>query len=246
MSARPRRPARPAAPGRAPLHARVRTRLEGPARGPVERLVRRLVERLVAGVPVPLRRLAVHEIRLTVALLRWVARRGPHGVSEGGLAVPYASAQALATAVFLFVSVVETVALALLIPWPAVHRAVLLLDLWGIWFVVALHASCVVRPHVVGADGSLRLRYGALVDIRIPAGRIAAVRVERRYPDSRLAAVGEDGTADLGIGGQTTVTVELTEPLAFTRALGGRSTARAFRFYAEDPAATVAALRPAG
>ncbi len=61
-----------------------------------------------------------------------------------------------------------------------------------------------VRPHVVGADGSLRLRYGALLDIRV---------------------------------------VELTEPVCFVRPLGKTAEARAFRFYAEDPAAVVTALR---
>jgi hypothetical protein len=32
------------------------------------------------------------------------------------------------------------------------------LDLWGVYFMLGLFASFVVRPHVIGADGSLRLR----------------------------------------------------------------------------------------
>ncbi|MEV6205688.1 hypothetical protein [Kitasatospora sp. NPDC051914] len=140
----------------------------------------------------------------------------------------------------------ETVALAPVIPWPAVHAAVLVLDVWGVYFVAALHASCVVRPHVVGADGSLRLRYGALLDIRIPAADIADVRIERRYPDARLAAVDEHGCADLAVAGQTTVTVDLHRPAAYVRALGRPAEARTFRWYAEDPAAAVAALRTHG
>ncbi|MGI5349426.1 hypothetical protein ACQEU8_14670 [Streptomyces sp. CA-250714] len=196
-------------------------------------------------VPAPVRALSAHEVRLSTSFLRWVTRRGPHGVREreGQLAVPYASGQTATMYGFLFVCVVETVALAYLIPWPVVHAVTLVLDLWGVYFVIALHASCVVRPHVIDADGGLRLRYGALLDIRIPAGLLASARVERRFPDSTLAAVGADGAADLGVGGQTTVTVELTQPVAFVRALGKPAQARVFRCYAEDPTAAVTALR---
>ncbi|MGP3982235.1 hypothetical protein [Streptomyces sp. KR80] len=119
----------------------------------------------------------------------------------------------------------------------------LVLDLWGIFFALALQAACVVRPHVVGADGSLRVRYGALVDIRVPAGRIASARLERRYPEGRMLQLGEDGTLDLIVGGQTTVTVELTEPVALLRPLGRPAQARILRFYADDPRPAVAALR---
>ncbi|MEU3356414.1 hypothetical protein [Streptomyces sp. NPDC037389] len=197
----------------------------------------------MTGFPAALRGLASHETALTACLLRLLTRRGPHGVRQGDMAVPYASGQAALMYGFLFVSVVETVGLAFLIPWPVAHALTLVLDVWGVCFLVALHASCVVRPHVIGADGSLRLRYGALLDIRVPARQIAAVRAERRFPESRMAAVDADGGADLAVAGQTTVTVELTEPVAFVRPLGGTATARVFRWYAEDPAAAVAALR---
>ncbi|MFE7979435.1 hypothetical protein [Streptomyces shenzhenensis] len=197
-------------------------------------------------VPAPVRRLAAHELVLSASLLRWVFRRGSHGVRDGDLPVRYAAGQTAVMFGFLFVGVVETVALALLIPWPVVHAVTLVLDIWGCYFVLALHASCVVRPHVIGADGSLRLRYGALVDIRIPADRIASVRLERKFPESRLAAVDENGVADLAVGGQTTVTVELTEPVRYVRVLGRPAKARAFRFYADDAAPAVAALRAAG
>ncbi|MEU6609259.1 hypothetical protein ABZ922_30100 [Streptomyces shenzhenensis] len=197
-------------------------------------------------VPAAVRRLAAHEFVLSAGLLRWVFRRGSHGVRDGDLPVRYAAGQTAAMFGFLFVCVVETVALALLIPWPVVHAVTLVLDIWGCYFVLALHASCVVRPHVIGADGSLRLRYGALVDIRIPADRIASVRLDRKFPESRLAAVDENGVADLAVGGQTTVTVELTGPVRYVRVLGRPAEARAFRFYADDAAPAVAALRAAG
>jgi hypothetical protein len=48
-----------------------------------------------------------------------------------------------------------------------------------VYFIIAVYASFVVRPHVIHADGALRLRYGALLDIRIPAQDIAAVAAIR-------------------------------------------------------------------
>ena len=48
-----------------------------------------------------------------------------------------------------------------------------------VYFIIAVYASFVVRPHVIHADGSPRLRYGALLDIRIPAQDIAAVAAIR-------------------------------------------------------------------
>jgi hypothetical protein len=189
------------------------------------------------------RKLTVHEFVLGSSFLRWATRRGPHGVRKGDVALPYAAGQTAAMFAFLFISILETVALDYFIPWPAVRKAVLVLDLWGVYFVLALHASCVVRPHVIGADGSLRLRYGGLIDIRIPAGRIASVRLERRYAGEKRGAVDADGVAVLAVSSETTVTVELTEPVGYVRVLGKPAQAKAFRFYADDPAAAVAALR---
>ncbi|WP_328718374.1 hypothetical protein OHT52_02105 [Streptomyces sp. NBC_00247] len=53
-----------------------------------------------------------------------------------------------------------------------------------------------------------------------------------------------------GRGGPAAVdgngTVELTEPLRYTRVMGGRAEGRAFRFHADDPVSAVAALRASG
>ena len=172
-----------------------------------------------------------------------MARRGPHGLRPGDKALPYAAGQTAAMFAFLFISIVETVALEYFIPWPVLRSVVLVLDLWGVYLVIALHASCVVRPHVVGADGSLRLRRGGLLDIRIPADQIASVRLDRRYAGGKKGAVGEDGAVSLPVSSETTISVETTEPVRFLRVLGKPEQASTFRFYADDPKAAVAALR---
>ncbi|MER6980323.1 hypothetical protein [Streptomyces carpinensis] len=194
-------------------------------------------------VPAALRRLTLHEVRLFTSCCRWLTRRPPHGTGPEDLAVRYAANQSAMIYGFLFVSVVETVALALVIPWPLVHTVFLVIDIWGCYFVVALHISCVVRPHVVAADGSLRLRYSVLLDIRIPARLIVHARVERRVTSGGgLGKLHDDGSLDVSVGGQTTVTVELSEPVRFVRPLGKEAQARVLRLYADDPTPAVAAL----
>lgn len=57
-----------------------------------------------------------------------------------------------------------------------------------------------------------------------------------------LAKVRDDGSLDLPVGGQTTVTVELSGPVRFVRPLGKEAEARVLRFYTDDPEPAVAAL----
>ncbi|WP_405712144.1 MULTISPECIES: hypothetical protein [unclassified Streptomyces] len=187
------------------------------------------------------RRLVGHEMRALHSLGLWVRGRR-HGVPEGAVAVPYTGPQTAMMYGLLFVAVVETVMLALLVPWPVVHGVLLVLDVYGVVFVLALHASCVTRPHVVDADGSLRIRYGGRFDLRIPADAVAGARIERRFPEGGPVLLGTDGVLDLVVGGQTTVTVELAGPVEFVRPMGRRGLARTVRFHADDPGAAVAAL----
>jgi hypothetical protein len=114
----------------------------------------------------------VHEVRLFTSTLRWLAFRR-HGVRAGDVAVPYASGGAAVLLAFAYASAIETIVLAFIIPWPAVRDIALVLDIWGVYFIIALYASCVVRPHVIHADGSLRLRWPACPSRRSSPGRPA-------------------------------------------------------------------------
>ncbi|WP_329013161.1 hypothetical protein [Streptomyces sp. NBC_00690] len=195
-----------------------------------------------AVVPVRLRRLLLHEVRAMVSLGLWVARR-KHGVRPGDQIAGYTGPQTALMYGLIFVSVVETVALAFLIPWPVVHAVLLVVDVYGVLLLLGMHAACVTRPHVVRSDGSLRIRYGALFDLAVPADAVGSVRIDRRYPSGRLVTLSDDGVLDLIVAGQTTVTLELTRPLVCTRPLGGTAEARTIRFHADDPRALVDALR---
>ncbi len=208
---------------------------------PIARAAARVRGALHTLVPLVVRRLIAHEIRALHSLALWVLRRR-HRIPEGALTFAYTGPQTAMMYAMVFVSVIETVALAMVIPWPAVHAVLLVIDVYGVVLILALHAACVVRPHIVGPDGSLRIRYGALFDLRVPAAAIATARVDRRYPDGRLVRVSADGVLDLAVGSQTTVTVELTEPVTYVRPLGAEGFAHTLRFHADDPREAVAAL----
>ncbi|MFH9179201.1 hypothetical protein [Streptomyces albogriseolus] len=182
--------------------------------------------------------LARHEARLLASLALWLARR-THG-TRGGTAFGYARGEAATMFGFAFVCVVETVAMsALLGDWPTLHAVVLFLDVYTVVLVVALYAASAVRPHVVGPDG-LRVRRAVRVDLRIPRELIASVRRELRMTHEPA-----DGELNLAVGSQTTVTVELAEPVAHRSFLGRTRDVRVVRFHADDADGLVRALAAA-
>ncbi|MBB5121100.1 hypothetical protein AF335_01645 [Streptomyces eurocidicus] len=186
-----------------------------------------------------LKALAVHEARVWRGLGLWVSGRRD-GVGGGARGFGYARAQASTVYALLFVCVVETTGMSFFTAGhPGLHEVVLVLDLYTLLLVLGLHAGCVARPHTVGPDG-LRLRHGARLDVRIPAHLIASVRRELRFPTGSAPA---DGVLDVPIAGQTSFTVELTEPLTVRRLLSRPVVVRTLHCHADDPAEAVAAVR---
>ncbi|MFI9290722.1 hypothetical protein [Streptomyces gardneri] len=187
-------------------------------------------------VPEPVLRLVGHELRLMTSLVRWVARR-PHGVGGAVGVFPHARDQAALIYGFAFVCLVETVGMSyLLADWPAVHAVVLVLDVYTVLFVLGLHAASVTRPHVLTGD-ALRLRQAAHVDVRVPLDLIASVRRESLFSHEKT-----DGELKLAVGSQTSLTIELTEPVDAPRLLGAPRPVRVVRVHADDPKALADAL----
>ncbi|GAA4921739.1 hypothetical protein ACFPM3_01945 [Streptomyces coeruleoprunus] len=193
-------------------------------------------EALLELVPEPVVRLVGHELGLMVSLVRWAARRR-HGVGPGVAAFGHARDQAAPMYGFTFVCVVESVAMSYLLrDLPGVHEVVLVLDVYTVLFVLGLHAASVTRPHLL--DGRvLRLRQGCHVDLEVPLGVIAAVRHELRFSHEKA-----EGELNLAVGSQTSLTVELAEPVEAVGILGRRRQVRTVRFHADDARALLAAL----
>ncbi|QTD98211.1 hypothetical protein [Streptomyces cyanogenus] len=182
-------------------------------------------------------RLARHELRLLAGLALWLTRR-THGTA-GGRAFGYARGQGATMPALAFVCLIETAGVAVMLrDQPVAHDVMLVLDGYTVLFVVALHAACAVRPHVLTPD-ALRVRYGAHVDLRIPLTAIAAVRRE-----SRATHEPAEGTLDLAVGSRTTVTLELAEPVVHTNLLGRGRQVGVVRLYADDTDGLVRALTP--
>ncbi|UUU21602.1 hypothetical protein [Streptomyces sp. DSM 40750] len=178
-----------------------------------------------------------HELLLLVSLLHWIGRR-PHGTGEGGRAYGYTRGQGAMMFGFGFVCVVETVTMSVLLrDFPLVHRAVLVLDLYTILIVAGLHAASVTRPHVL-TDTTLRLRRFATVDVCVPLTSVASVRRELRTTHEK-----RDGELNMEVGSQTTITLELTEPVAYSTFFGRRRTVRLVRFHADESDQLVRRLR---
>ncbi|MET9681075.1 hypothetical protein [Streptomyces coeruleorubidus] len=183
------------------------------------------------------RLLVRHEVRLLVSLVLWVARRTDG--TRRGRAFGYAGGQGAMMLGFGFVCLVETVAMSVLLrDWPTAHAVLLFLDVYGVVIVVALHASSVVRPHVLDVEGgALWIRRYVHVDLRVPLERIASVRRELRMTHERA-----DGELDVEVGSQTTVTLELTEPVTYVTFFGRRREVRVVRLHADDADGLVRAL----
>ncbi|OAH11243.1 hypothetical protein [Streptomyces jeddahensis] len=196
------------------------------------------VRRALTVVPVPVRRLIGHELRVLMSLGLWIARRS-HGVAAGERGYGYARGHGAVMYGFAFVCVIETFAMAVLLrDWPAVERAVLFLDVYTVVLVIGMYAAWVTRPHVLGPT-ELRLRRGALVDLRIPLADIAAVRRELRATADKPG----EGELRLDMGSQTSVTLELAAPVRHTTLLGRSRTVRTIHFHADEPDRLVREIR---
>ncbi|MFI9046209.1 hypothetical protein [Streptomyces sp. NPDC053427] len=188
-----------------------------------------------------LRRLAVHEARSMAGLVRWVARRRT-GVAAGEREWAYAAGQAAVVYGLTFVCVVETVGVSVLLAdHPVPHAVMLAVDVYTVLMMLGFQATAVTRPHVLGAD-ALLVRAGARMEIRVPLEAIVSVRHELR---SAHDGKGGDGTVAMAVGGQTSVTLELAEPVVAVGLSGRRDTVRTVHFHADDARGAVAAVRAA-
>ncbi|WP_344584787.1 hypothetical protein [Streptomyces lunalinharesii] len=193
-------------------------------------------------------RLVRHEGRWLASLVWWVARRRV-GVPEGARALPYAGAQAALTYGLAFVFVVETVGVSLLLrDRPGLHAVALVADVYTVLMVLGGQAAAVTRPHVLDPDGLL-VRDGARSELRIPLESIASVRYDLRSRQAERGGAdgGREGGGllELAVAGQTSVTVELAEPVVAVRLLGRRESVTTVRFHVDDARGAVAAVRAA-
>lgn len=162
----------------------------------------------------------------------------------GEVAVPYAGAQRPLLVVFFLVSLVEAAMFILVDLGVFATVLVHVVDLYALVLVAGFFAANVTRPHVASPD-ELRVRYGALFDLRVPIEYVRAVRrASKNHLGGGLINLGDDEFA-LALAFETNVLVELDRSVTVTRPLGKTGTARTLRFYADDPDSAVAAIAAA-
>ena len=180
-----------------------------------------------------------HEISTWCSLGRWVARRPD--VGPGGTPFAYRGPIVAPIVVLTVVSVIEVVAVDMVLaPWPVPRRILLVLGIWGALFMLGLLASVTVRPHVVAPSG-LRIRHGASLDVHVPWDAVASAGRLRRSGDGRTVQLVGDALHVL-VSGQTTGVVTLHRPVPAT-IRGTRAEVTELRFHADDAAGMVAAIR---
>lgn len=110
--------------------------------------------------------------------LFWLLRRRP-GAGPDDRAFGHLSLMLPAVLTILGVSIIEVVALELILPWESVRRVALVLGIWGVLWVVGLLAAPAVHPHLVGPSG-LRVRNSTTLDAHVPWSDVAVIRRARR------------------------------------------------------------------
>lgn len=216
----------------------------GDAQAARSEVLQALLPRLVA-------RAVRRELDLLTAVARWTVRRpeglsttadtsddGPGDTDSARRALHYGRDQVPLVWAFLVVTAVEVAVIELVVPWPAVRLALLLLGLYGMIMMTGFIAIDRTRPHVLSRT-SLRLRCGSSVDLDLPLSNIAAVRSDPRGADDEPTIAG--AVLVLGVGGRTQVTLTLAAPVRAGTASGVVS---AVRIAVDDPAEAVARLRP--
>lgn len=168
------------------------------------------------GVPlvdlVPPLRLVVWEARAWGDLRRLL--RGMEVVPEGAVALPDRRGMWQLPAMFSVAIIIEIVAVELLLPWPWLRIALLILSLYSLPLLWGITAARAVHPHYLD-DEELVLRSGRTVVARIPRASVSGVRHDRRFNAERWELA--DGTLTLGGTEGTNVVLVPGEPVAAAR-----------------------------
>ena len=150
--------------------------------------------------------------------------------------IPFTGGNRLLGRIMIGLSVVELVALELLVPWRSVRIVLLVLGVlslvWVVWFVRRTES----RHHLVD-DGHVLLRGRVSGELRIPLASV--VRVTTGQKAEEADGVGRDGgTVWFAESTTTNVALELADgtvpEVTGIKPLVGLGEVRAVRFWADD------------
>jgi hypothetical protein len=201
--------------------------------------------RAARAAPAVVRNAVRFQVALWRSLLRWASSRRRADAGPDGTAFAYHSTVAPMLLTTLVVSVIEIVAVHLLLPWPTARAALLVLGIWSAFLVAGTLAAFVVHPHIVGPD-RLRVRLGAQTEIAVPLDAVRSIRRVQRDHSGKSVQVNAHPDGDrlaLAVSGRTTIEIVLDRVVPVH--LPGGRVARISRlsFDADEPGRLVAEVR---
>jgi len=190
----------------------------------------------------PLLRPVVSELRAFTSLFLVIGRKRqlppgaePFGYTKGTMTLP---------AVLTVLSLVELLIVHILVPWPWLQIVLLVLTVWGVFFILGFFASRVVRPHFVTAD-RLHLRWGHKTVLTSPLANILSVA--RRTNHAHTQPQIEGNRLVLTQFQSTNVLIRFVEPVPAAAPVARRHRPEGFHasevhLYVDDPDAFLHAL----
>jgi hypothetical protein len=188
-----------------------------------------------------MRTLLRYEMRLWLALCRWVFRR-PEPVAPGTVRFSYSGGGTLLLTAFIVMSAIEIPILDLVLPWPVARIISLIVGVYGLLWMIGLMATLHVYPHLVGETG-IRIRKSIALDLTVPWGNIRNIRARGRSLPPGGQTQFEDGVLSFGVSGGTTVDLVLEEPITLPEKKTRGEPVSEIRFHADRPDDLVAAAR---
>ena len=206
-----------------------------------------LEDGLTLVLPRKAARLAVKEPKLLISLLRWAFRRVR--LADDEFAYHARSILRAILPMVILTYPIELLVVDLLAqawsPWGWMKRALLVLGVYAILWLLGLYASLVALPHRLEENG-LRLRHGVFAEGFVSYGEIEeAARAGRRAPSfgDGLSHVPEEDALFIAVGGRTSVTLRLRTPRSVMGFLKESKPARLLHLAADDPERLVRELR---
>jgi hypothetical protein len=188
-----------------------------------------------------MRSLLRYEMRLWLALYRWVFRR-PEPVAPGTVRFSYSGGGTLLLTAFIVVSAIEIPILDLVLPWRIARIISSIVGVYGLLWMIGLMATLHVYPHLVGEAG-IRIRKSIALDLTVGWDNIRDIRSRGRSLPPGGRTQFEDGVLAYAVGGGTTVDLVLAEPITLPDKPTGGEPVREIRFHADRPDDLVAAAR---
>ena len=202
-----------------------------------------LEETLGTAMPDLAARAIVLEIRMWAHLLGWLLGRRPRGPQ-------YFSYHRRSFIPWLLLLVVvelpvEVVLAELFVPWGWLRWTLLLLSIYGLIWVLGLHASLVMLPHVL-EDDRLLVRSGIFLEGAVRYADVAQLEVGRFEVKGRREGFYVDPSGRSAwqlLGGRADVRLRLASPTSFRRALRRTPLIETLHLSVDEPERFAQALR---